>query len=140
MDMQVTGTNIENPDHPLYRAKSLNNNTDHSFRRPIGPKVPPSSPRVVFRIKGEKVTRAYEPMKMHDMQPSSLQKLSIPEAVDKATQFVDMRCRPLLRLNGYNPADRSYKSKLIVSSEVDFYYCDHPLLLVNADNTIHRSI
>jgi hypothetical protein len=85
----------------------------------LGPVVPISYPRVTFRIAGEQQVREFNPASL---------KLGISNLVDACQQFVNLRCRPLLRLDGYKPEDRSFVSATAINKEVDFFYSDHPLV------------
>lgn len=92
----------------------------------LGPVLPASYPRVTFRIVGETQVREYNPIKEKRLNHSSLMDQSI--AINLCNWFVDLRCRPFLRLDGYKPEDRSFSGHQIISSDVDFFYSDHPLV------------
>ena len=93
-----------------------------------GPVFPATFSRVVFRIVGETQLRVFDPR--HSIA-KHLDGVSL-ELVYRNFQawcqtFVDMRCRPLVRLDGYNPQDKSFKKAEVIGKlEVDMFYCDHP--------------
>lgn len=89
----------------------------------LGPVVPTSYPRVTFRIAGEQKVREYTPS-----ISTTDATISVSLAVQTCQAFVDIRCRAFLRLDGYKPEDRSFIGHQVISSEVDFFYSDHPLV------------
>lgn len=92
----------------------------------LGPIVPASYPRVTFRIAGQQEVRQYIPSFQNNNYYGIIPTLQ--EAVYACEQFIDTRCRPFLRLDGYKPEDRSFIGHQVISSEVDFFYSDHPLV------------
>lgn len=90
----------------------------------LGPVLPASYPCVTFRMVGKQEVKVFDPRN----HVGKLGHTNIPLLVDMAKWFVDIHCRPLLRLDGYKPEDRSYVGHQVISSDVDFFYSDHPLV------------
>lgn len=84
----------------------------------LGPVVPASYPRVTFRIAEEQQIREYTPSKI----------IPFDKRIEACQAFVNLRCRSLLRLDGYKPEDRSFVSAIAINKEVDFFFSDHPLV------------
>lgn len=93
---------------------------DTSFRKPVGPVVPKSYPRVVFRIIGESKPRFV------DFSNTQQFPLSGGTQVQWMQSFVDLRCRALVKIDGYNPETKECGKQTVISKEVDYFYCDHP--------------
>lgn len=93
----------------------------------LGPVVPQSATKVIFRITGETQIREYEPVLNYGNDP-----IGRMFANRCCVDFVNLRCRPFLRLDGYKPEDRSFVGHQIISSDVDFFYSDHPLVNIKS--------
>lgn len=89
-----------------------------------GPEFPKSFSRVIFRIKGEKLPRMFNGA-LHAEHITDLTGIK-STAQEWCKDFVDLRCRAFLKLNGYNPLTKEYINAEVISSEVDYFYCDHP--------------
>lgn len=88
----------------------------------LGPVFPQSATRVTFRIVGESQIKVYEPVRNYT------DTLGRTLANVLCNDFVNLRCRPLLRLDGYKPEDHSFVSAVAINKEVDFFFSDHPLV------------
>lgn len=102
----------------------------------LGPVLPASYPRVTFRIAGEQQVKIFDAYKQLAGTP-----IHHGTAIELCQAFVDLRCRPFLRLDGYKPEDRSFSGHQIISSDVDFFYSDHPLVNTKpqpTEYTLHK--
>jgi len=86
-----------------------------------GPILPESFSRVIFRITREKELRVFDPR----TNPATKDYSGI-SAQSWCKDFIDLRCRAFVKLDGYNPLTKEYKAIEIISQEVDMFYCDHP--------------
>lgn len=87
-----------------------------------GPKYPASFPRVIFRISKEKEIRVFDPRQFTSTHPSDTLRSTAQNLMDWCNTFMDLRCRPLMISHDCG------QTWSIVSKEVDFFYCEHPLV------------
>lgn len=101
----------------------MDNQTNTNLFRKPNPTVLQSFPRVTFRICGQLVLREYTPIGKGISSPEELR-----IATKACQEFIDLRCRAFVRLDGYNPLTKQFKSAEVISKEVDHFFCEHPLV------------
>lgn len=104
----------------------MDNQTNTNLFRKANPTVLQSFPRVIFRVCRENVLRAYDPIKQKNL--NACFEVDQVIAVKNCQWFIDTYCRAFVRLDGYNPLTKQFKSAEIISKEVDHFFCEHPLI------------